>query len=84
MVSPGRDDSARIPARIGPLSAEANPARQRAILGGEAMTVTYIIHKYAGTDEDRTVTVTGDLAKIVLFWAEQQVEVGITIIEVKP
>ena len=47
------------------------------------MTVTYIIHKYAGMSEDKTVTVTGDAAKLVLSFQNEQEKVGITILEVK-
>lgn len=47
------------------------------------MTVTYIIHKYAGTSEDKTVIVTGEAAKLALSFQNEQEKVGITILEVK-
>ena len=37
------------------------------------MTVTYTILRYAGRPEDKTVTVTGDLAKLVMSYAARQV-----------
>ena len=46
------------------------------------MTVTYIIHKYAGTTEDRTLRVTGEAAKLALSFQNEQEKVGITILEV--
>lgn len=46
------------------------------------MTVTYIVHKYAGTQDDKAVTVTGEIAKLVLSYQHDQNAVGITILEV--
>ena len=48
------------------------------------MTVTYTILRCAGRPEDKTVTVTGDMAKLVMSYADKQGEVGIKILEVKP
>lgn len=48
------------------------------------MTVTYVIHKYAGTSEDRTVTVAGEAAGLVLTFQNEQAKVGITILEIRP
>jgi hypothetical protein len=47
--------------------------------------VTYIIHRYAGTDEDRTVTVTDKTAEEVSRYrsAEGQRELGITILSIE-
>ena len=46
------------------------------------MKVKYIIHKYAGRNEDKTVTVSGETAKTVLEYQYKQDEVGITILEI--
>ena len=44
------------------------------------MVVEYIIHKCAGTNEDKTVTVSGETASSVLEYQNRQDEVGITIL----
>ena len=49
----------------------------------ETMTVTYTILRYAGRPE-KTVTVTGDMAKLVMSYADKQEDIGIKIVEVKP
>ena len=49
----------------------------------ETMTVTYTILRYAGRPE-KTVTVTGDMAKLVMSYADNQEEIGIKIVDVKP
>ena len=47
------------------------------------MKVTYIVHNYNSVKgDDRTFTVTGDMAKLVLEYQHKQHEVGITILEV--
>ena len=49
------------------------------------MTVTYTILRYAGRPEKTvTVTVTGDMAKLVMSYADKQEDIGIKIVEVKP
>ena len=48
------------------------------------MTVTYTILRYAGRPEDKTVTVAGELAKLVMSYADKPEQVGIKILEVKP
>ena len=48
------------------------------------MTVTYTILRYAGRPEDKTVTVTGELAKLVMSYADKPEKVGVKILEVKP
>jgi len=52
------------------------------------MTVTYTIIRYAGRPENKTVTVTGELAKLVMSYADKPEKVGIKILstehEAKP
>lgn len=48
------------------------------------MTVTYTILRYAGRQEDKTVTVTGELAKLVMSYADKPEKIGIKVLEVQP
>ena len=47
------------------------------------MAVSDTSLRYAGPPEDKTVTVTGELAKLVMSYADKPEQVGIRILEVK-
>jgi len=46
------------------------------------MEITYTVHNYAGKGIDKTFTVSGNIAKLVMEYEHKQDEIGITILEI--